>query len=75
MNIPCNDKNVKFLGEKSIVLFSQHSYFVDPHKSTQNPFVDKIRKIVGIKEEKMSHEKIVCLFFDPNWVYIRNKCP
>ncbi len=64
MNIPCNDKNVKFLSEKSIVLFSQHSYFMD-----------KIRKIVRIKEEKMKHEKTMCLFFDPNWVYIRSKCP
>jgi len=34
-------------------------------------FVDKIRKIVRIKEEKIGDEKIICLFFDPNWVYTR----
>jgi hypothetical protein len=37
--------------------------------------MDKIREIVGINEEEMGREKIKCLFFGPNWVYIRNKCP
>jgi hypothetical protein len=36
--------------------------------------VDKIRKIVRIKEEKIGDEKIICLFFDTNWVYTGNKC-
>jgi hypothetical protein len=45
-------------------------------------FVDKTRKIVRIEEEEeeeeeeeMNCEKIMCLFFGPNWVYIRDKCP
>jgi hypothetical protein len=38
-------------------------------------FVDKIREIVGIKEEEMGHDKIMCLFFVSNWVYSKNKCP
>ncbi len=25
-----------------------------------------------MKEEEMGHEKIMCLFFSPNWVYIRS---
>jgi len=54
---------VKFLGEKPFIFWSQRL-----------DFVDKIRKIVGIKEEKMGHEKVMCLFFDPNWVYSGNKC-
>jgi hypothetical protein len=58
---PCKDKNVKFLGEKPSILFSPHS-----------SFVNKIREIVRIKEEEMGHEKIPCLFFSPNWVYIRS---
>jgi hypothetical protein len=39
--------------------------------------VDKTRKIVRIEEEEeeMNCEKIMHLFFGPNWVYIRDKCP
>jgi hypothetical protein len=29
---PCKDKNVKFLGEKPPILFSQHSSFVNKNK-------------------------------------------
>jgi hypothetical protein len=35
--------------------------------------MNKIKEIVGIKEEEMGHKKIMCLFFGPNWVYISNK--
>jgi len=61
---PCSDQDLKFLGEKPPSLFSQCSHFVD-----------KIREIVGINEKEMGREKIKCLFFGPNWVYIMNKCP
>jgi hypothetical protein len=65
MKIPYNEKNVKFVGKKLIVLFSQCSNIVV-----------KIRDIVGDKrKKKMSHVKIMCWFFDSSWVYIRNKCP
>jgi hypothetical protein len=42
--------------------------------------VDKTRKIVRIEEEEeeeeeMNCEKIMYLFFGPNWVYIGDKCP
>jgi hypothetical protein len=30
--------------------------------------VDKIREIAGANKEEMGHEKIMCLFFDSNWV-------
>jgi hypothetical protein len=61
MNISCNDKNVKFLGEKPLVLFSQHSNFMD-----------KIKEFVRFKEEDICQEKIMCLFFSPYW-NTRNK--
>jgi hypothetical protein len=41
-------KILKILGEKPFIFLLQ---CLD--------FVDKIRKIVGIKEEKMGHEKII----------------
>jgi len=64
MKILSSDKNVKFLGKKCSILFLECLYFVD-----------KIREIVGIKKDKMGHDKIMCLFFGSNWVYTRNKCP
>ncbi len=67
MRIPCDDKNIElFYREKLSILFSQCAYFVD-----------KTRTIVRIEEEEeeMNCEKIMCLFFGPNWVYIRDKCP
>jgi hypothetical protein len=64
MKITSTDKNVEFLGKKCSILFLECS-----------DFVNKIREIVGIKEEEMGHDKIMCLFFGSNWVYIRNKCP
>ncbi len=57
-------KIVEFLGKRTLVLSSQCSIFVH-----------KIENIVGIEEKKMGREKIMCLLFDPNWVYIRNKWP
>jgi hypothetical protein len=41
MKIYCHDKIIKFLGEKSSILFSQHF-----------DFVNKIKEIVKIKEKK-----------------------
>jgi hypothetical protein len=64
MKIPSSDKNVKFLGKKCSICFLE---CLD--------FVDKIREIMGIKEEEMGHDKIMCLFFCSNWVYTKNKCP
>jgi len=63
MRIPSSNENVKFLGKKHLVLFSQCS-----------DFVEKINNILGIKRKEMGHEKIKCLFFGLNWVYTRNKC-
>ncbi len=42
MKIYRNDKIIKFLGEKSSILFSQHF-----------DFVNKIKEIVKIKEKKI----------------------
>jgi hypothetical protein len=62
MKIYCHDEIIKFLGEKSSILFSQHF-----------DFVNKIKEIVKIKEKKKGNENI--MFCSPNWVYTRNKCP
>jgi hypothetical protein len=63
MRIPCSNENVKYLGKKPLVLFSQCS-----------KYMDKINNILGIKRKEMGHEKIKFLFFGLNWVYTKNKC-
>jgi hypothetical protein len=37
--------------------------------------MDKIREIVRVFSKKMTHEKIMCLFFGPTQGYRKNKCP
>jgi len=53
MKIPSSDKNVRFLGKKCSICFLE---CLD--------FVEKIREIVGIKEEEMGHDikSCVCSF-------------
>jgi L-lactate utilization protein LutC len=68
MRIPCNNKNIEFFNrEKLSILFSQCAFFVDK--------TGMIVRIEEEEEEEMNCEKIMCLFFGPNWVYIRDKCP
>jgi len=54
--ISFSDKNVKKVEEKRLILFSQHFDFVKKNKGD-----------CEIKENEISHEKIMCLFFGPNW--------
>jgi hypothetical protein len=56
LRIPCNDENVKFLGEKLLVLFFR--FFRQNKEGCENQRRDR-------------PWKIMCLLFGPNWVALK----